>query len=209
MEINYIYALYDPNTFERRYIGKTKDPENRYKRHLYPNQLKAETYKNRWLRQLVKNNQKPIMAVLSEVNSCIEDVNDVERFWIRILRKTNRLTNGTEGGDGGFTGNSMTPEIAKKISLKQKGRKWDADDPRRKILIDKQKGIVPLHATRKAIEVNKKKWKVISPLGEIYFLVGLVDFCKLHGLNVGNMYAIAKGYENRTYHKGWTCKYTN
>jgi hypothetical protein len=100
MAINYIYALRDPFTLERRYIGKTRDPVERYRKHLLPYYLKPDTYKNRWLKKVLRRNAKPILEILCEVTEW-EDINQAESDFIRWLGCASRLTNGTLGGDGG------------------------------------------------------------------------------------------------------------
>lgn len=206
--INYIYCLVDPVTFERRYIGKTKNIKERYRKHLLPYCLKSNTYKNRWLRKLLTKGLKPLVMILSEVAEW-EDVNEIEKFWIRIFKNAgHRLTNGTFGGDGGatMTGKKMSKEAIAKIIKAQKGKKWAGDDPRRELLRQSQKGKIPFQATLKAIEKNTRNWLVISPDGEKTIIKNLTIFCKNNDLNPSKMYAVAKGNENRIQHKGWKCQ---
>ena len=179
MEVNYIYCLLDPITFERRYIGKARDVKDRYRKHLLPYYLKAETYKNRWLRALLAKGLKPIVMILSEVHSEYDNINDIERFWIRVFKKAgHRLTNATDGGDGGRTRPSK-PKVAK--------------TPRTFSWVD-------------ACTANTRTWEITKPNGEQQTVVNLKLFCESQGLNPSKMYAVAKGNEGRTHHQGWKCK---
>lgn len=203
MALSYIYALHDPFTLERRYVGKTKDLKERYRCHLLPYYLKPETYKNRWLRKVLRRGAKPILRVLCEVADW-EDINQIERDFIRWLGGASRLTNGTKGGDGGatMTGRKLPPRGPSPML----GVRWAADDPRREQIRAKQLGKAPMHATVKALIVNTKTWRVTSPEGVVSVVVGLKEICAKHGLSTSKMAAVAKGTENRTHHKGWHCE---
>lgn len=208
MAINYIYMLLDPRTYEKRYIGKAKDPEERYRKHLLPSYMKPDTYKNRWLRKLKIKNLKPILVIVSEVDSEIDDIDAEERAWIRRFRKAGHpLTNTTDGGDGGFCPNFViTDEIRAKMSASQKGRKWQQDDPRREQIRLRQTGKAPMQATNAATVKNSRDWEIISPDGDVYQVTNLRTFCKANELSPSKMYAVAKGVENRTHHRRWKCK---
>lgn len=188
MEINYVYCLVDPQTLERRYVGKAKDPKQRLRDHLYPSYLKAETYKNRWLRKLVKQGLEPWLMILSEVNSELEDINGVEKFWIRILKQAgHRLTNGTVGGDGGNT--TGKPGKPKTIPLSSEQHRAKS-----------------LKALEHALAKNCKHWIVISPSGEEQLIHNLSAFCNSLGLLSSKLAEVADGKNNRTHHKGWKCR---
>jgi GIY-YIG catalytic domain len=207
MEIGYIYCLSDPHTLEKRYVGKSQDPYARLKKHLWPSYLKPETYKNRWLRQLKAIGSKPILSILEVVQFSNMDIR--EKFWIAQLRIEGApLTNTTIGGDGGatFQGRHHTLESISIIKNKQKGRKWDANDPRRELIRAKQKGHAPMHATIKALEHNIREWELISPLGNIFKVKNLSNFCQKNNLAPRHLYEVAKGDSGRTHHKGWKCK---
>jgi hypothetical protein len=201
--IGYIYALHDPFTMERRYIGKAKDPEARYRKHLKPYYLRPDTYKNRWLRQVLAHGAKPVMVIMAEAYDG-EDINRMERDFIRWLRPASRLTNGTDGGDGGATntGRKM-PRTGPSPML---GVKWRPDDPRREQLRSRQRGHAPMHATVRATEANKFLWRVTSPDGATFTVRGLADLCRRHGLSVSKMAAVGNGAPSRKQHKGWRCE---
>jgi len=180
MEINYIYCLVDPDTLEKRYVGKTKNIKERHRKHLLPSYLKPDTYKNRWLRKLKANGKKPHITVLSEVDSRVDDINEVEKMWIRVFKAAGHpLTNTTLGGDGG---NYWKGQLKFKFK-KPRPYSW-------------------YHATQK----NIKQWKITDPLGQTKTIRNLSEFCKQNHLNSSKMSAVALGKDGRTHHKGWNCE---
>ena len=111
-----IYKLIDPITKEIRYIGKTKNSlTKRLYEHCTLRNLKTNTYKNNWVKQILKLNLRPEIYMVEEVN----DDNWIEReiYWIKFYKETgNKLTNTSDGGEGSF-GYKMTKESIDK-SLK-------------------------------------------------------------------------------------------
>lgn len=118
-EIYFIYKLIDPITNEIRYVGKTKDIEDRYKRHMqncYLNQYDKNTHKSRWIKQLIRQGLSPIIEVIEECHKL--NVNDREIFWIKSLKEQNHpLTNLSLGGEVGvdWNGRKHTTEAINKI----------------------------------------------------------------------------------------------
>lgn len=117
-----VYGLCHPVTGELRYVGKTAvSPRLRLQDHVLRARHGAQTRLSKWLRSL---DDAPIVRVL-EREIAIADLDDRERAWIARLRDEGvRLTNGTEGGDGGptFLGRHHTPEARAAISAAAKGR---------------------------------------------------------------------------------------
>ena len=110
----YIYTLEHPITGEIRYIGQTKNPVSRLWRHI--NELTA-TYKSNWIKSLLTENLKPIMKTIEEVS--IDDWQDAEIYWIAQFKAWGfRLTNSSEGGEGGF---EASKEFKEKLSNRFKG----------------------------------------------------------------------------------------
>lgn len=98
----FIYALCEPETLEVRYVGKASDPQVRYRRHLQPSELKPETHRTHWIRELLANEQRPALVILEEVKA--ERWQERERYWIEFyLAQGARLVNTAEGGQGGKT----------------------------------------------------------------------------------------------------------
>jgi group I intron endonuclease len=149
MEIK-IYCLIDPITNEIRYIGKTKNSlTKRLYEHLTKRNLKPNTHKNNWIKQLLSNKLKPIISLIE----LTDDKNWIEReiYHIKTLKEKGiKLTNTTEGGDGalgtkqtieskekrrktmlskyGSYGIKITEEQKKSISLAQTGRVKTIDE---------------------------------------------------------------------------------
>lgn len=98
---NVVYGLLSPFTKEIRYIGKAVNLKRRFKKHLQTSNLIQKTHKNNWINELINLGEKPLIVVL-ESCSIEQDLNDIEIKWINHYKKIGcRLTNGTEGGDGG------------------------------------------------------------------------------------------------------------
>ena len=161
-----IYGLYDPNTNELRYIGKSKNGLNRAKDHVHPSHYN-DTKKRHipiycWIRKLIKNEQKPIIAILCECNE--NDLNAKEVELIAHFKESRcRLLNVTEGGDGSKgISRKHTPEELKKMSESQMGNKNHRFG---KKLTPKEK------EARKDAYVNtglKHRKKIIDSNGKVY-----------------------------------------
>ena len=104
--ITYIYTLSDPITSNVRYIGKSNDPINRLKVHIR-NCNRYATYKSFWIRSLLTENLEPELDIIDEVDK--SEWKYWEAFWINQFKAWGfRLTNATNGGDGGDTFSNMT-----------------------------------------------------------------------------------------------------
>lgn len=92
----FIYALLDPNTNERRYIGKTVDCGRRIKQHLTDASNKS---KKQWIDTLRENSQLPVFEVVEECE--LKDWEAREIFHIESERqKGSLLLNVQVGGKG-------------------------------------------------------------------------------------------------------------
>lgn len=119
----YIYGLIDPRTQEVRYVGKTKDLQERYRIHLYE---RRKNHKCNWIEYLQRQGLKPQLIILEEVPET--QWQEAERLWIgHFQSKGIRLTNGREGGTGG----QMTDEVRRKISLSHRGMKHSEESKAR------------------------------------------------------------------------------
>lgn len=93
----FIYTLSDQNG-NIRYIGKTKDIKRRFREHI-KNYDNSESYKNNWIKSLVKKGDYPVISILDEVE--YEDSSFFEMYWISQLECWGfKLTNLTIGGEG-------------------------------------------------------------------------------------------------------------
>lgn len=116
-----IYALFDPDTLEDRYVGKTNYLNQR---RLTYHVSAAHGSKSRskdlpsalWIRELADRGKKPSIRTLEIVAHGIR-WKDREKFWIAELRRIGRnLLNVTSGGQGGG-GYSRSDETRRKNSL--------------------------------------------------------------------------------------------
>lgn len=118
-----IYGLVDPDSNKIRYVGKTSSTiERRLLEHINDaisimNKKGKKKINKRysWIISLLKNNQKPTIKLLEEVEN---DGNERECYWIATLPN---LTNMTKGGDGGDTNSGkkfgpFSTDIINKIS---------------------------------------------------------------------------------------------
>lgn len=98
---NVVYGLLEPTTNEIRYVGKATDLDTRVRKHLQPSKLIENTHKNNWLKKLINQNEKPLVVVLKKC----EDEKDLNQSEIQYINEYKtlgcKLTNATEGGDGG------------------------------------------------------------------------------------------------------------
>lgn len=94
----FIYILKCPITDEVRYVGKTNNPNERYKNHL--NKLHGEgTHKRNWINSLRNKGLKPIFEIIDVVD--IEEWKEKEKYYIKYYRDAGcNLVNYTDGGDG-------------------------------------------------------------------------------------------------------------
>lgn len=118
MRTGHIYALADPKTGEVRYIGKTllQPAEKRLKGHVKTMEIGSRRHVYNWMRKL---NALPQFIIIEAVSE--SKINELERYWIRWMRLTGvRLTNLTDGGDGGA--HSTSAETRAKMSVARRGR---------------------------------------------------------------------------------------
>lgn len=108
----YIYALCDPDTYEPRYYGYSKNPQRRLRDHCY----EALTKKNinlpryNWIRKLYAENKKPEMVVLESFGTK-EEACDREKEILAIEVNSKGNLNVSLGGEGG----AQSPEVHKLI----------------------------------------------------------------------------------------------
>lgn len=133
----YIYGLYDPVTWNLRYVGQTIDYKRRYARHLSNARnldSKDQTYCERWVaKRLRETEEPPILRILvSTTRDCLDKI---EAHYVSFLNKFNDLTNISGGGKVHFEVSKSTRE---KISKAGKGRKFT--EIHKKRISESQKG---------------------------------------------------------------------
>lgn len=88
-----VYALHDPDG-SVRYIGISKDPEDRVKRH-YRECRYGNTRRKTWLRSIFLRSEEPQYSILEWTS----DWSEAERRWIAYFKASGAsLVNGNEGG---------------------------------------------------------------------------------------------------------------
>lgn len=118
-KLHKVYGLTDPRTGEVKYIGKSVNPIHRLAVHLHYAAKGGHTHAFRWMKGLLDQGLKPGLVILEEGIPETE-VDDRECWWIAEGEERGwRLTNMTDGGDGGH---HKYPETGAKISAALKGK---------------------------------------------------------------------------------------
>ena len=123
MEKIYIYGLIDREKSELKYIGKSINPQSRYRKHLQESKNKS-TYKDNWIYSLLKNNSKPELIIIDEVNK--DEWVFWEKHYIAYYKFIGcKLTNISDGGDNppNLSGRKRTKEEIEKIRKSNLGKK--------------------------------------------------------------------------------------
>jgi hypothetical protein len=126
-----IYGLFDPNTKELRYIGKTNNIKNRLRQHYNPCNLKSNTHKNNWLKCLAEENKKADVEIL-EIYSTYEELNLAEIELIEYYKYIGcNLVNGTLGGEG-CIGHIVSEETRQKLRIARANQAPPSEEARQK-----------------------------------------------------------------------------
>lgn len=132
----YIYGLYDPRNDELRYIGKSKDPNQRLFDHLSTVKNNEISSKANWLRELISEGYIPLVKILEKT----DDINweEAEKRWIREGREKGlNLLNVADGGNNppDWLGKKQSPyHVQKRVEArKAKGNYHHSEETRKKI----------------------------------------------------------------------------
>jgi hypothetical protein len=110
----YIYTLeYNKVVF---YIGKSLNPEVRFRKHKSESKLKR-TYKEKFINKILIKNEDISMSILDVVYIGTE--NYFEEYWISQFKQWGfKLCNSTSGGEGGdyWSGKKHSKETKQKLS---------------------------------------------------------------------------------------------
>lgn len=116
-QAHYIYGLFDPETGELRYIGKSDRPRGRLADQLND---RSNTHRCHWIQSLKARGLTPVQRIIDSV-PIGDDWQTVERAYIRgALAAGYPLTNATDGGDGVV---GLSPESRARITAAWVGRK--------------------------------------------------------------------------------------
>lgn len=110
----FIYTLRDPISNLVRYIGKADDINIRLNEHIRKCDYSI-TYKNNWIKSILKKGYLPIIEVIDEVP--YDEWGFWEEFWMDLIRSWGcDLTNLASGGQGGNLGSLVNSKISKALS---------------------------------------------------------------------------------------------
>lgn len=115
----FIYGLKCPLSNKIRYVGKSVNPQQRFKNHINY-EIKSDTHKARWLNKLIKQGLLPELIIIE--GTIIMQWEEREKYWIAYYK--NDLTNETIGGEGRQAGWKHKKESVDKIisGLKQRSK---------------------------------------------------------------------------------------
>lgn len=106
MKYTYIYILSDPTDNMIRYVGKTNNPQQRYKAHTNKCRDK-NTHKRNWINTLRDKGLKPNFFIIDKVD--VKEWKYWEKYYITLFTSLGaKLTNKTDGGDGLTFGNQTS-----------------------------------------------------------------------------------------------------
>lgn len=217
---HYIYALVDGSGMPF-YIGKSKSPKKRLKRHVYDAKNLGLNYPvHNKIRKLLRE-ELGLDIEIVEGNIGEDRIDERELFWIKEYRnKGYRLFNVADGGEGG---KGMTPEMQKAAAEKRRGRVISevtrrrisearkgiqfSDEHRNKLSEARRKRVTSETTKLKMSEasrgrINIKQYKLSDPDGKEHITQrGLSEFCREHALSASNLHKVLNG--EREDHKGW------
>lgn len=111
----------DPRTGEIRYVGVTFRGMRRLAEHISRTRSGGRCYRECWIRSLLNVGLKPTYQVVQ--SGCGDGWQEAERSLIAEFRRSHRLVNLTDGGEG-LPGYIPTPELRRKWSAMRKGVKY-------------------------------------------------------------------------------------
>lgn len=202
----YIYKITNKLNNES-YIGFTrqKNPSYRFSAHHKLSKNGSATHLHRAMRKYGIENFS--FEVLKEGNDCEWGLKVEEPYYISLWRPEYNMT---LGGDGvvGYCPSYESLERRRISSLGIKnhfyGKKHSAET--KKLIGAKSRLRVPSTAelAKRSLSVSaakRKLWHVVSPMGNIFVVSNLKEFCKENSICYGNLCSV--GRRERNHANGW------
>jgi transposase-like protein len=157
-----IYGLADPRSGEIRYIGKSCSGLQRPKQHTRARGLALKTHNARWVKSLVEQGLEPVIEIL-DWRQDDSELGALEMQHIKQFRESGaKLTNITDGGDGGLAGVKHSLETKRKMSTSRGG----ADSELEKKVCDMYLGGASTAKIHKEIGVPRNSaWNILKRNG--------------------------------------------
>lgn len=100
----FFYVLKDPRDGLIKYVGRTVDPENRYRNHIYEAKKNNRNKRERWIIALLRRNIKPIMQIVYKEHCDVETMILIEKMLVKKIGKRYELKNSPDA----YLGNVLT-----------------------------------------------------------------------------------------------------
>jgi hypothetical protein len=122
-KMTFIYALRDPRSRARRYIGKSIDPKARQRQYCSPAECRHhKSHCSSWCLHLLARGLRPVLEIL-EVCPPGSPWWLREQYWIAEGRRLGwYLTNHSAGGEAGGLGVKRSAEFRRRVSRAMRGR---------------------------------------------------------------------------------------
>jgi len=113
-----IYVLKNPETNKIHYVGRSVNPNGRYRVHIHlALKSKHKNRKDAWICGLLNKNLRPTMEIIETVKQT--EAIEREKFWIEEYRKTCDLKNSRDYIENNYL---FSEETRKKMSESHKGK---------------------------------------------------------------------------------------
>lgn len=101
MVTTFFYTLNCPFSGDIKYVGRTINPRNRMRNHIYEAKKNNKNKRERWIVSLLRKNEEPVMRIMWVGLLTNDDAIRVEKKLISVFRKKFDLKNGDDKGLGG------------------------------------------------------------------------------------------------------------
>lgn len=170
-KITYIYSLEYP-LGNIRYVGKSDNPENRLKKHIYEAKTRNKNHKDHWINSI---DDKPILKIIEQVS--YSNWQEREIFWINFYKNNGfNLVNGTIGGEGSDGFKNKTHTIETKLRISKTNKNHIVSEKTKELLKGENNGRCRF-SDLEIINIYRLKYKD-----------------KLNNVQIGKIYNISHGY---------------